>query len=179
MSRYIRSNIAGGTFFFTVTLQDRRARWLTDYADDLRQCVTDVRNRHSFEVDAMVVMPDHLHALWTLPVDDDNFATRWMLVKQAFTKRLRARGALDGSSGQARRANGEVTLWQRRYWEHQIRNEDDYARHVDYIHFNPVKHGLVRRAIDWPHSSFHRFVRKGRLPADWGISAVISGAFGE
>jgi putative transposase len=179
MSRYIRSTTAGGTYFFTVTLRDRRASWLADCADDLRQCLMAVRDRHPFEVDAMVVLPDHLHALWTLPADDADFATRWMLIKQGFTKRLRARGSLNAGAAQLRRANGELGLWQRRYWEHQIRNDADYARHVDYIHFNPVKHGLVRRVIDWPHSSFHRFVRDGRLPADWGVSAERSGTFGE
>jgi putative transposase len=179
MPRYIRSQVAGASYFFTVTLQDRRARSLTDHAGELRECVVDVKRRHPFEVDAMVVLPDHLHALWTLPLDDADYATRWMLIKQGFTKRLRMRGVLDPAASVTRRANGELRLWQRRYWEHQIRNDDDYARHVDYIHFNPVRHKLVQRAVDWPHSSFHRFVREGRLPADWGVSAEISGAFGE
>jgi putative transposase len=179
MSRYIRSSVAGGAYFFTVTLQDRQARWLTDHADDLRECVMAVKRRHPFDVDAMAVMPDHLHALWTLPTDDADFAKRWMLIKQGFTKRLRGLGVLDGKSVHQRRGNGEIGLWQRRYWEHQVRDEADYARHVDYIHFNPVKHGLVRRAADWPHSSFHRYVREGRLPADWGMSATTSGSFGE
>jgi putative transposase len=175
MPNYIRSRTPGATFFFTLTLQDRSARFLVDYVAELRSCVAAVKARHPFEIDAIVVLPEHLHALWTLPPDDGDFATRWMLIKQSFTRQLTANCAIEGSRG----TRGERTLWQRRFWEHQIRDEDDFARHVDYIHFNPVKHGWVMRARDWPYSSLHRFVREGKLDADWGISAAIDGQFGE
>jgi putative transposase len=179
MRRYIRSDIPGATYFFTLTLQDRSARWLVDHVAELRACVAQVKMRHPFEIEAMVVLPEHLHALWRLPADDADFSTRWMLVKQGFTRRLCDAGALDGAGAQARRGKGERSIWQRRFWEHQIRDEEDFSRHVDYIHFNPVKHGWVLRARDWPYSSLHRYVRDGRVPADWGISAAIEGQFGE
>ena len=178
MRRYIRAFVPGGTFFFTVTLQDRGARYLRDHVAELRTCFTEVKDRHPFRVDAIVILPEHLHAIWTLPTDDADFGTRWMLIKQAFTRRLHAIGALDEASSSVRR-KGQRSVWQQRFWEHQIRDEDDFARHVDYIHFNPVKHGWVLRARDWPYSSLHRFVREGTLPGDWGISAGIEGQFGE
>jgi putative transposase len=126
----------------------------------------------------MVVLPEHVHAIWTLPGADGDFSRRWMLVKQAFTRRLHANGALDGPAS-ARRRKGERSVWQHRFWEHQIRDQGDLERHIDYVHFNPVKHGWVLRARDWPYSSLHRFVRAGALPEDWGISAAIDGQFGE
>jgi len=179
MRRYIRAGTAGATFFFTLTLQDRSARWLVDHVDVLRSCVAQVKARHPFAIEAMVVLPEHLHALWRLPVDDADFSKRWMLVKQGFTRKLASRGALDETAGWRKGSKGERTLWQRRFWEHQIRDEEDYRRHVDYIHYNPVKHGCVARAGDWPYSSLHRFVREGALPADWGIGAAVEGEFGE
>ena len=172
MRRYIRSNIAGATYFFTLTLEDRSASHLTDHADDLRAAVRYVKDRRPFVIDAMVLLPDHLHAIWTLPPDDADFATRWMLIKQRFTKSA-------GVATDSRGIKGERALWQRRYWEHLVRDDDDFARHVDYVHFNPVKHGLVQRAKDWTHSSFHRYVKEGKLPADWGVAMGVRGAFGE
>lgn len=179
MRTYIRADAAGATYFFTLTLQDRSARWLVDHIDVLRAAVKHVKARHPFDIEAMVVLPEHLHALWRLPVDDKDFSTRWMLVKQTFTQLLMANGVLDDASGAQRGLKKERNLWQRRFWEHQIRDEDDFARHVEYIHYNPVKHGWVSRAVEWPHSSLHRFIREGRLAADWGISAAIDGQFGE
>jgi putative transposase len=161
MSRYIRSTTPGASYFFTVTLQDRSADTLVRHVDALRECIRAVKTRHPFDIDAMVVLPEHLHAVWTMPREDADFPTRWMLVKQGFSKRLGR------------------PVWQRRYWEHQIRDEDDLRRHIDYIHFNPVKHGRVQRAGDWPHSSFHRYVREGRLPADWGLARDFVGSYGE
>ena len=178
MSRYIRSAVPGATYFFTVTLQDRGARYLVDHVAHLRTCMGEVKARHPFHIDAMVVLPEHLHALWTLPMDDADYSTRWMLLKQSFTRRLQASGHLESAAG-ARRQKGERSLWQHRFREHQIRDDDDFARHVDYIHFNPVKHGWVMRARDWPYSSLHRHVRQGALPQDWGIDAAIEGQFGE
>jgi len=175
MRTYIRQKTPGATYFFTLTLQDRSARTFVDHVEDLRTAFRDVRARHPFDIDAMVVLPEHLHSIWTLPEGDADYATRWMLVKQAFTQRLEVLGV----SSPAKGTKGERALWQRRFWEHQIRNEDDFARHVDYIHFNPVKHGWVLRAGDWPYSSLHRYVREGKMMKDWGISAAIEGTFGE
>ena len=166
MPNYIRAHTPGATYFFTVNLKDRGSRVLVDQVAELRACVREVREHHPFHIEAMVVLPEHIHALWTLPETDGDFSTRWMLIKQAFTRRV---GAM----------TDENKVWQKRFWEHQIRDDDDLARHVDYIHFNPVKHGWVLRARDWPYSSLHRYVREGKLPADWGISAAIEGQFGE
>ena len=179
MRRYIRANAPGATYFFTLTLQHRGARFLVSHIADLRATVTQVKQRHPFRIDAMVVLPDHLHALWTLPPDDSDFSTRWMLIKQGFTKRLHSAQALGATAGQARGEHGERSLWQRRFWEHQIRDARDFANHVDYIHFNPVKHGLAQKAADWPHSSFHRAVRLGLVGQDWGLAAASAGRFGE
>jgi putative transposase len=122
-----------------------------------------------------VVLPDHVHTIMTLPPRDADFPGRWRRIKGLFTRTAVAAGATA-----ARNRKGEYSLWQRRFWEHTIRDEEDFARHVDYIHFNPVKHGLVRRVRDWPYSSFHRYVRSGLLPADWGGSIRHdSGGFGE
>jgi putative transposase len=178
MSRYIRARTPGATYFFTVVLQDRSARYLVDHVAELRACFAEVKSKHPFTIDAMVVLPEHLHAIWTLPGQEGDFSTRWMLVKQAFTRRLQAGGQLDGAAAESR-SRGRRSLWHNRFWEHQITDEDDFQRHVDYIHFNPVKHGWVMRARDWPYSSLHRYVRAGQLPADWGIDAAIQGDFGE
>jgi putative transposase len=179
MRRYIRANTPGATYFLTLTLQDRSARYLVDHVAHLRACLAEVKARHPFEIDAMVVLPEHLHALWTLPTNDADFSTRCLLLKQFFTRCLECNGLLDTASSSSRGRKGERSLWQRRFWEHQVRDADDFERHVDYIHFNPVKHGWVLRARDWPYSSLHRYVRAGTLPADWGISAAIEGQYGE
>lgn len=179
MRRYTRADAPGATYFFTVTLQDRGARYLVDHVAELRECIRVVKQRHPFEIEAMVVLPEHLHALWRMPAEDADFAMRWRLVKQSFTQRLAERGLLEPTAAETRGRKRERSLWQRRFWEHQIQGDDDFARHVDYIHFNPVKHGWVLRARDWPYSSLHRYVRAGVLPADWGISAAIEGEFGE
>lgn len=162
MRRYIRARVPGATYFFTLTLQDRGAHTLLENVDALRQSIVHVKRQRPFTIDAMVVMPDHLHALWTLPAEDADYSLRWLLIKRRFTQAVGTRG-----------------IWQPRFWEHLVRDQGDFNRHVDYIHFNPVKHGFVARAADWPHSSFHRYVRAGKLPPDWGVAADIRGSFGE
>ncbi|MBL8527362.1 MAG: transposase [Burkholderiales bacterium] len=142
--RYRRANVAGASYFFTVAA-DRRSNLLVKHVDALREALRQVKRTHPLRIDAMV-LPDHLHALWTLPSHDADFATRWMLIKAGFSRRLPATEARTPS----RLAKRERGIWQRRYWEHLIRDERDFARHVDYIHFNPVKHGLVARAGEWP-----------------------------
>jgi len=164
MPQYRRAYIPGGTFFFTVALLERKRNLLVTHVDILREVTREVRQRRPFQIDAMVVLPDHLHALWTLPPDDADFSTRWRLIKTAFARQMPATERLSA----VRQRRGERGVWQRRFWEHAIRDEQDYARHVDYIHFNPVKHGHATRVRDWPHSSFHRFVSDGYYPPDWG-----------
>ena len=127
-------------------------------------------------IDAIVILPDHLHAIWTLPQGDSDFATRWRLIKSTFSRSLPAGERISES----RAAKGERGIWQRRYWEHTLRDEGDRARHADYIHFNPVKHGHSTRVSDWPHSSFHRMVKLGIYSADWaGDTSGDDRSFGE
>ncbi len=166
MSHYTRAFIPGGTFFFTVNLADRSKTLLTDHTDKLRDNLRIVRDRHPFHIDAIVILPDHLHAIWTLPPGDADYPVRWALIKAGFSRGLPRIERI----GSSRIAKGERGIWQRRYWEHQIRDESDYARHIDYIHYNPVKHGYVKSPIDWPQSSIHRYVREGILPSDWGAN---------
>ena len=139
MTDYRRNFISGGTFFFTVNLAERHLRLLTEHVEKLRTAFRETRQRHPFEIDAIVVLPDHLHALWTLPEGDWDFATRWQLIKAAFSRGLPTGERVSRS----RAAKGERGIWQRRYWEHTIRDANDFARHVDYIHINPVKHRLA------------------------------------
>jgi putative transposase len=176
MSRYRRADVDGGTFFFTVTIADRSSDLLIRHIDRLRQVYASVQKRHPFETIAICVLHDHLHALWALPPGDANFSMRWSQIKSGFSRGL-ASGSLRSESQIAKREKG---IWQRRYWEHAIRNDAYLERHVDYIHFNPVKHGYVSRTCDWPHSSLHRFVERGILPPDWGGDLHdIPVAFGE
>ena len=162
MVRYRRNFVSGGTFFFTVTLADRRSSTLVEQIGHLREAFRLTRRERPFAVDAIVVLPDHLHAILKLPQDDADFSGRWRRIKAVFTHNVVRVGL-----SVARNQRGEYELWQRRVWEHTVRDETDFARHVDYIHFNPVKHGLVSRVSDWPHSSFNRYVRGGVLPRDW------------
>ena len=129
--------------------------------------VDKVRSRHPFEIDAYVVLPDHLHALWTLPDGDASFSTRWRLIKEAFTRAYIKTHEVPHPSA-SRRFKGEQSIWQRRFWEHAIRDDADFAAHLDYIHINPVRHGLVTAARDWPYSTFADWVARGNYDAWWG-----------
>ena len=171
--RYRRANATGGTYFFTVNLADRSRRLLMERIDELRAAVRIVKSKHPFEIVAWVVLPDHLHAVWTLPAEDADFSTRWMLIKTGFSRSIERTETIRES----RLHKGERGIWQRRFWEHQIRDDDDLQRHVDYVHINPVKHGHVKRAADWPQSSIHRYIRAGALAADWSAESepVITG----
>lgn len=175
MTDYRRAMSPGGTWFFTVALADRKSNLLTDEINPLRASFRNVLASHPFKTVAMVVLPEHLHAIWTLPPEDSDYATRWRLIKAGFSRQLPRIDTLRTSLVH----KGERGIWQRRYWEHLVRDEDDLQRHVDYIHFNPVKHGLARRARDWPHSTFHRYVKNGLVSSDWGIAPDETGDFGE
>ena len=163
MVSYRRNYVPGGTYFFTVTLVNRRSDRLVRHIGSLRCAFDTVRKQKPFRIEAIGVLPDHLHAVLTLPPGDTDYPGRWKSIKAKFTHSLVAKGILH-----VRNSRGEYPLWQRRYWEHTIQDDRDFERHIDYIHFNPVKHGLVSRVADWPYSSFHRFVREGLLPQDWG-----------
>jgi putative transposase len=162
MVQYRRNFVPGGTYFFTVTLADRTSSALVRHVDTLRMAFRITRHERPFTIDAIVILPDHLHAIWTLPSGDADFSGRWRRIKAYFTHRLVAAGVRV-----KRLRSGEYALWQRRFWEHTIRNDIDFESHVNYVHFNPIKHKLVRRVCDWPYSSFHLYVRRGLLSADW------------
>ena len=164
MPDYRRAWHPGGTYFFTVNLLQRQANdLLTGHIDALRESVISVRRRHPFSIHGWVVLPDHLHCVIELPSNDADFATRWRLIKMGFSKAL---PPLERRS-RVRINRGERGIWQRRYWEHLIRDEADFRAHMDYVHINPVKHGLVERVRDWPHSTFHRLAERGVYPPDW------------
>jgi putative transposase len=167
MPNYRRKYRPGGSYFFTVTLAERGSHLLVDRIDDLRAAYEAVVLELPVRTEAIVVMPDHIHAVWTLPEGDADFSTRWKKIKTRFSWAVRDGGNGGGNGGlsptlrvsASKRAKGEVGVWQRRFWEHMIRDEDDFAAHVHYCHANPVKHGFVARAEDWPYSSVHREMR--------------------
>ena len=163
MADYRRHRVPGGTYFFTVNLQHRRDDTLVANIDAVRAAVRTIKRRRPFHIDAWVVLPDHMHCVWTLPPGDTDFSARWRDIKGLFSRSLPI--VQDRSAVQARRE--EKGIWQRRFWEHAVRDERDYAAHVDYVHFNPVKHGLADHPAAWPFSSFCRCVARGIYPADW------------
>ncbi len=171
MVEYRRPRVPGGCYFFTLALAQRQTSLLTDHAQLLGRCFRAVRERHPYTMDACVVLPDHLHCIWTLPDGDSDYSLRWTLVKSMFSRGLPGGEPVRDS----RRRRGERGIWQRRFWEHVIRDDADFNNHVDYIHINPVKHGLVARAIDWPHSSIHRYVREGRCDPGWEVESFAIG----
>lgn len=179
MSNYRRASIAGGTYFFTVNAF-RRMPVLTEapVRASLREAIRQARDIHPFDIDAWVLLPDHLHCIWTLPEGDADFSIRWAKIKRHVSRECGAEFGLHNLS-ESRNKRREAGLWQRRFWEHQIRDDMDFARHVDYIHWNPVKHGLVGRACEWSYSTFHRYVREGVYPHNWGLSEALQLAAGE
>ena len=165
MRTYKRAKIKGGCYFFTVNLAKRQGNnMLVQHVDILREAFKRTQEDHPFKMDAVVIMPDHLHCIWSLPEGDDDFPMRWSLIKARFSRQIKTGEVVSKS----RQRKGERNIWQRRYWEHVIRDEADYFRHVDYIHYNPVKHGYVDAVKDWQYSSFHRWVADGNYPMNWG-----------
>jgi putative transposase len=163
MVRYRRNFVPGGTFFFTLTLDDRRSSALVKYVALLRAAFRETRSERPFSIDAIVILPDHLHTILTLPPNDPDFSNRLRRIKGRFTRSVVAAGVPVSSDHR-----GEYSLWQKRFWEHTIRDDRDFERCVDYIHYNPVKHRLVSTPSEWPHSSLYRYVRTGILAQDWG-----------
>jgi putative transposase len=163
MPNYRRAIVEGACYFFTVNLHNRNSRLLTDNIDCLRQAVGKTRRHFPFQIDAMVILPDHIHAVWTLPDGDADFAVRWRWIKIRFSRSIPHGERLSAS----RAARGERGIWQRRYWEHVIRDERDMQNHIEYCWYNPVKHGHVKNVEDWPFSTFHRDHRDAPKPGDF------------
>ena len=161
--QYRRNYVKGGSYFFTVNLLDRNKSLLVEHIDLLRESIRVVKCQRPFYIDAWVVLPDHLHAVLTLPDNDTDYSGRWREIKKRFSKSLPKTEFLT----QTRKRKNERGIWQRRFWEHTIRDDNDYWHHVNYVHFNPLKHGLVSRIVDWPYSSFHRAVKRGIYTNNW------------
>jgi len=158
--------------FFTVALAERSRTIFVDNIDLLRESIRQVKSVHPFQIVAMVVLPDHLHSIWTLPSDDCDYSTRWRQIKSGFSRALPPSEHISAS----RKAKQERGIWQRRFWEHTVRDEADLSRCADYIHFNPVKHGLANKVSAWPYSTFHRFVEQGMYSVDWAGDASVTGS---
>jgi putative transposase len=182
MPHYIRAWVPGGSFFLTIATLERRkifnhpkSLWI------LGKAVNGVKKEFPFSLDAWVLIPDHLHTIWTLPKGDTNYGKRVGLIKAYFSKAAKAWFHDESVMNPSRRNRRETTIWQRRFWEHTIRDNEDLARHFDYIHYNPLKHGLVQRVRDWPYSSFHRLVKQGIYPLNWGegVSFDAKDGYGE
>ena len=163
MVNYRRNFIKGGYYFFTVNLKNRQSTLLIDAVNQLRTSFSYVHSKKPFEIIAIVILPEHLHCIWQLPENDKDYPARWKSIKSHFTRQLKKTGIQI-----TKNKHNEHNLWQRRYWEHTIRDENDLTRHIDYIHYNPVKHGWVKSVSDWKYSSFHKYVKKGVLPLNWG-----------
>ena len=163
MPNYRRAFVTGGSWFFTVNLLDRRARLLIEHYESLHAAIRETQQRFPFDIEAMVVLPDHLHAIWRLPDGDTDFPLRWRLIKIRFSKSI---PNIEWRSAN-RQPRGERGIWQRRFWEHLIRDDRDLRHHIDYCWFNPVKHGHVTNIEDWPFSTFHRDVQGSPRPGDF------------
>jgi putative transposase len=168
MPNYRRLFQPGGTFFFTLVTCRRHRLFADEFAREcLRDAIRSVQADMPFDLTAIALMPNHLHFLWKLPPEDSDYSARWSCIKRAFSKRWMAAGGRDLAVSKARQKHREYGIWQKRFWEHKIRDETDLIRHVNYIHYNPVKHGFARCPHLWPYSSFHQWVKDGYYRADW------------
>jgi putative transposase len=168
MPNFHRFFAPGASFFFTVVTYERRPLFRDPLARRiLREAIETVRRRRPFELLAIVLLPDHLHCLWKLPPKDGDFSTRWLKIKETVTREYLAGGGTDRAISAGQRRKGLRGVWQPRFWEHTIRDEDDFGQHVDYIHYNPVKHGLSTCAHSWPWSTFEAWSRRGVYERDW------------
>ncbi|MCK9396318.1 MAG: transposase [Methylobacter sp.] len=180
MMQYRRAKTPGGTYFFTVvTFRRRKFLCEPDNVELLRTAFRNIKSAHPFTIDAFVLLPEHLHCIWTLPPGDHDYPMRWNAIKNHFTRHCPDALKLPPSASQRRKR--AQTIWQPRYWEHQIRDERDFEKHCDYIHWNPVKHGLASDPGAWPYSSFHRYLRLGLYPPNWAAlpGTGEDGAYGE
>ncbi len=164
----------GITYFFTVvTYKRQRFLCLKESREVLRKVISEIRKSHPFVIEAWVLMPNHIHCIWSLPENDIDYSKRWGLIKSRYTKIIGNKLVKSCRSTSSRKNKREGTVWQRRFWEHKIRNEKDYENHCNYIHYNPVKHGLVSSPKDWIYTTFHRYVNNGTYSADWGCVKPI------
>jgi len=176
MANYRRAHVPGGTFFFTVVTHQRREILTNPGARScLRTALREVAARRPFQIDAIVLLPDHLHTVWTLPPDDMDFPTRWRQIKAIFTRAYISEDNAEAAVSAGRARQGDRGIWQRRYYEHTVRDEADLKRCIDYLHLNPVKHQLVPRVGEWPWSTFHRYVQLGDYAPEWGGSQELFG----
>ena len=178
---YRRAWREGGCYFFTVVTYKRQPiLTVSENVSRLRMAFRHVKQKRPFEIDGIVVLPDHVHCIWRLPEEDDDFATRWRLIKHFFSRSCSVgrmgeakrthQTIIEETQSNSRKGKQERAVWQRRYWEHLIRDEQDWRKHMDYIHYNPVKHGIVNAPIQWPYSSFKQCVNKGWYSSEWGSS---------
>ena len=174
--QYRRTDIKGACYFFTINLADRKSNLLIDKVFELREVINRVKKKHPFKLDALVIMPEHFHMIITLPENDNDYSKRIMLIKSGFSRTLPKSERLNPSRIKKR----ERGIWQRRYWELFIRDEKDYQTHVDYIHYNPVKHGYVPKASDWKYSTIHKYIELGIYDENWGAGIQnTSNKYGE
>lgn len=172
MPNYRRSREGTGYFFTVVTDRRRPILCRDECRRALRRVIGETGERLPFLIDAWVLLPDHLHCIWTLPEGDADYSKRWGLIKAGVTRLVSTLTSDGEPASESRRRHREGAVWQRRFWEHTIRDERDFAAHCDYVHYNPVKHGLVAAPKDWPWSTFHRFVAQGLYPKEWGAEPV-------
>ncbi len=170
--RYRRVRIKGGTYFFTLNMfKNNSILTQPENIALLKSAFKNVMDNHPFKIDAMVVLPNHLHCIWSLPNNDDDYSTRWRLIKTYFSRRCDEKYKQRPYASRLRKK--EQAIWHRRFWEHLIRDDTDFANHVAYIHYNPVKHKYVEAPKDWPHSSFHKYVENGLVDVEWGAGVEI------
>ncbi len=173
---YRRTKISGASYFFTINCADRKGKLLIERIKELRAAFSVVQSKHSFKTDAIVILPDHLHMVMTLPPGDTNYPLRWNLIKGNFSRAIEHSETIS----KARMHKRERGIWQRRFWEHLIRDEHDYEQHINYIHYNPVKHGYVGDPVDWRFSSIHRYIARGVISPGWTVGVEsLDGDFGE
>ncbi|MDD1415381.1 transposase [Dolichospermum sp. ST_con] len=174
MPNYRRPNISGATYFLTQVTYQREPWLCRDISRQaLREAIQTVRKKYPFSIDAFILLPNHFHCLWTLPPDDHDFSVRLRLIKTYVTKHYREQLTLENPISQSRQKRGEKNLWQRRFWDHLIRDEQDFMVHCDYIHYNPVKHRLCINPQDWQFSSIHRLIEQGVYPPNWGVDVTL------
>ena len=168
MPNYRRDQTPGGTWFFTVVAFQRRPIFCDEqFRKSLRHSIQKTRQKHPFVIHAWVLLPDHLHCIWSLPEDDANFSIRWKLIKQCVSRSCPSLNLIPDRHDAVKNKRRESTIWQRRFWEHRIHTEKDFRHHMDYIHFNSVKHGLSQSPAEWPYSTIHRLIAKGVYTQDW------------
>ena len=174
MPNYRQIHAPGGTYFFTVVTCDRMPILSSEPNIELLKKITrETQRNHPFDQIAYCILPDHIHCIWTLPVSDKDYCTRWMLIKARFSREYKPGSDVEEHISDSRARKRERDVWQRRFWEHAIRNDEDLSKHIDYIHFNPIKHGVVKRLSDWKWSSFHEFIDGGYYDKNWGVEEPI------